>query len=107
MQEWADSDDEILANLVRLRTGIKSTIMESRLQRFLDMEERGPSPAGMRCLNTVTGRLNADGGIHKLQKHNIPKRANARNALRVSMGAGPGKQWYAADSGQIDRERQR
>ena len=102
MQEWADSDDEILANLVRLRTGIKSTIMESRLQRFLDMEERGPSPAGMRCLNTVTGRLNADGGIHKLQKHNIPKRANARNALRVSMGAGPGKQWYAADSGQIE-----
>lgn len=102
MQEWAGSEDELLANVVRLRTGIKSTIMESRLKRFLGIEERGLLPAALRWQGTVTGRANADGGIHKGQLHNTPKRAlGARNALRLSMESDLGW-WYAADSSQIE-----
>lgn len=102
MQEWAESEDELLANLVRLRVGIKSTIMESRLKGYLAMADRGPAPAALRWQGTVTGRANADGGIHKLQFHNTPKRAlGARNPLRLSMGSTAGW-WYAADSSQIE-----
>ena len=101
MQEWADSEDELLANVVRLRTGIKSTIMEARMERYIAMSKRGAAPAALRWQGTVTGRANADGGIHKLQFHNTPKRANARNPLRLSIESTKGW-WYAADSGQIE-----
>lgn len=102
MQEMSESDDELLANVVRLRTGLKSTIMESRLERFIEIGERGAMPAALRVVGAHTGRGAADGGVHKGQTHNIPKRANARNALRVAMGAGTNRWWYAADSSQIE-----
>ena len=60
-----------------------------------------PLAAALRWQGTVTGRANADGGIHKHQFHNTPKRANARNSLRLTMESVPGW-WYAADSGQIE-----
>ncbi len=102
MQEFLESDDELLAEVTALRVGLRSTIMESRLERFLDVASRGTLPAAMRIHGAHTGRAAADGGIHKCQLHNVPKRANARNALRVGMQAGPGQRWYAADSSQVE-----
>lgn len=102
MQEAVESDDELLADVVRLRTGIKSTIMESRIERFLDVHSRGAMPSAIRWQGAHTGRGAADGGVHKCQLQNLPARAAGKqNPLRRSMKARDGY-WYAADSSQVE-----
>lgn len=104
MQEWVESDDELLADVVGLRLGLKSTQMETRLEHFVAIGSRGPMPAAMRYSGAATGRAAADGGIHKGQLHNLPSRGKEgkQNALRQSLRAPKGMKLYGADSGQIE-----
>lgn len=102
MQEAVESQDELLADVVRLRTGMKSTIMESRIETFLDVASRGAMPTAIRWQGAHTGRGAADGGVHKGQLQNLPARAAGKqNPLRRSMKARDGY-WYAADSSQVE-----
>lgn len=104
MQEWVESDDELLADVVGLRLGLKSTQMETRLEHFAAIGSRGRMPAAMRYGGAATGRAAADGGIHKGQLHNLPSRGKEgkQNALRQSLRAPKGMKLYGADSGQIE-----
>ena len=104
MQELAESDDELVADMVNLRTGVKSTQMESKLQHFINVGLRGPMPGGLRYGGALTGRASADGGVHKCQLHNLPSRGKEgkRNALRLSLTAPEGMVFAGADSSQIE-----
>lgn len=70
MQDLAEDDtDEDLNALVHARLGSKSTIAESRLERFIGIASRGPLPVPMVYGKTVTHRL-AGGG--KINLQNVP-----------------------------------
>lgn len=104
MLEMLESDDTLLADVVGLRTGVKSTQMETRLQHFIAVGEGGPMPAGYRYGGAHTGRAAAEGSIHKCQLHNLPSRGKEgkRNALRMSLTAPEGMVMCGADSSQIE-----
>ena len=104
MLEMLESDDPLLADVVGLRTGVKSTQMETRLQHFIAVGEGGPMPAGYRYGGAHTGRAAAEGSIHKCQLHNLPSRGKEgkRNALRMSLTAPKGMVMCGADSSQIE-----
>lgn len=104
MMELADCDDELVADIVRMRVGIKTTILETRLEHFINVGNSGPMPAGLRYGGAHTGRVSAEGGIHKCQLQNLPSRGKEgkRNALRMSLRAPPGHVLCGADSSQIE-----
>lgn len=113
MQEWLEGEGlaaeiPVLSDIMRVRQGIKSTQAETRLVTFLDVSSRGALPVPMRYNGAHTGRLTADGSIHKGQLHNTPSRPSKsnplgkRNPIRMCMTAGEGKTFYAADSSQIE-----
>lgn len=104
MLEMLESSDTLLADVVGLRTGVKSTQMETRLQHFIDVGSGGPMPAGYRYGGAHTGRAAAEGSIHKCQLHNLPSRGKEgkRNALRMSLTAPEGMVMCGADSSQIE-----
>lgn len=104
MQELMEHEDEDVADLARLRMGIKSTIVATRLQSFIDIGLSGAMPAGLRYGGAHTGRCSADGGIHKCQLQNLPSRGKEgkRNALRLSLRAPDGYIMVGADSSQIE-----
>ena len=104
IMELLESDDEVVADVVGLRVGVKSTQMETRLQRFIDVGSTGPIPGGLRYSGAHTGRCSADGGIHKCQLQNLPSRGKEgkRNALRMSLTAPQGHVLCGADSSQIE-----
>jgi len=104
MLELADSDDELVADIVRMRVGINTTILETRLEHFIAVGNSGPMPAAMRYGGAHTGRASADGGVHKCQLHNLPSRGKEgkRNALRMSLRAPEGYSLCGADSSQIE-----
>lgn len=90
--------------LVAARIGIKSTIEETRTQRFLAISqlqwgdgEVGLMPMPLRYSGAHTHRLSGD---WKLNVQNLPARGN--NKLRSAIVAPPGHKALAVDSSQIE-----
>lgn len=81
--------------VVEARLGTKSTIEETRTQRFLDISERGRLPIMLKYYGAHTGRLS---GADKVNLQNLPR----GGALRKAMVAPEGKLVVACDSSQIE-----
>ena len=64
--------------LVAARLGVKSTLEETRTQRFLDISERGLMPVPLRYYAAHTGRW---GGADKVNLHNLPRKSPLKNAI--------------------------
>jgi len=81
--------------IVEARLGTKSTIEETRTQRFLGVAERGRIPIMLNYYGAHTGRFS---GGDKLNLQNLPR----GGALRRALAAPAGKCVVACDSSQIE-----
>ena len=85
--------------LVAARLGTKSTLEETRTQRFIDIAKRGTLPVPVRYYAAHTGRW---GGDDKINLQNLPSRGVNGKKLKRSIIAPPGYTLIDADSAQIE-----
>ena len=95
----AEYDDARVQTLVAARLGNKSTLEETRTQRFIDISKRGKLPVPIRYYAAHTGRF---GGDDKINMQNLPSRGNNANKLKKSIIAPEGYTIIDADSAQIE-----
>ena len=69
--------------LVAARLGAKSTIEQTRTERFIQISSRGPMPVPLRYYAAHTGRW---GGDDKLNLQNIPRESPLRKAIVAPAG---------------------
>jgi DNA polymerase I-like protein with 3'-5' exonuclease and polymerase domains len=81
--------------IVEARLGTKSTIEETRTNRFLEIAERGPLPIMLNYYGAHTGRFS---GGDKVNLQNLPR----GGALRKALTAPDGHVVVACDSSQIE-----
>ena len=95
----SEHPDERVQALVAARLGTKSTLEETRTQRFIDIAKRGKMPVPLRYYAAHTGRW---GGDDKVNLQNLPSRGKDKNTLKRAMCAPPGYVIVDADSSQIE-----
>jgi len=95
----AEHDDEQVQALVTARLGTKSTLEETRTQRFIDISKRGLLPVPVRYYAAHTGRW---GGDDKINLQNLPNRGADGKKLKNSILAPAGHTLIDADSAQIE-----
>ena len=91
-------DDKVQA-LVSARLGLKSTLEETRTQRFIDIAGRGLLPVPVRYYAAHTGRW---GGDDKINLQNLPSRGPNGKKLKSSIVAPEGHSLIDCDSSQIE-----
>ena len=85
--------------LVAARLGNKSTLEETRTQRFIDIAKRGNLPIPIRYYAAHTGRW---GGSDKINLQNLPSRGVNGKKLKNSIIAPAGYKLIDCDSSQIE-----
>jgi DNA polymerase I-like protein with 3'-5' exonuclease and polymerase domains len=95
----AEDEDVRVQALVAARLGNKSTLEETRTQRFIDISKRGLLPVPIRYYAAHTGRW---GGDDKINLQNLPSRGPNAKALKRSIIAPEGHMIVEADSAQIE-----
>lgn len=95
----AEHPDERVQALVAARLGTKSTLEETRTQRFIDIAKRGKLPVPLRYYAAHTGRW---GGDDKLNLQNLPSRGKDKNTLKRAICPPSGYVLVDADSAQIE-----
>ena len=78
-----EHEDVRVQVLVATRLGVKSTLEESRTERFLGIAERGPLPVPLRYYAAHTGRW---GGDDKLNLQNLPRTSPLKKAIIAPNG---------------------
>ena len=91
----AEHWDERVQALVAARLGTKSTLEETRTQRFISIAKRGTLPVPLRYYAAHTGRW---GGDDKLNLQNIPRKSPLKSSIVVP----DGYVLIDADSSQIE-----
>lgn len=94
-----EHDDDRVQALVEARLGNKSTLEETRTERFIAIAERGNLPVPIRYYAAHTGRW---GGADKINLQNLPSRGPNAKALKKSIVAPAGYMVVEADSSQIE-----
>ena len=97
-QALAEHDDLRVQAVVAARLGVKTTIEESRTERFIGIGKRGLLPVPLKYYAAHTGRW---GGSDKLNMQNLPSRGTA-SALKKSLRAPEGHVIISCDSSQIE-----
>ena len=87
--------DEAVQILATARLGVKSTIEETRTERFIEIAQRGLFPIPLRYYAAHTGRW---GGDDKVNLQNLPRGSVLKNAIM----APPGHVVVDSDSSQIE-----
>ena len=95
----ADHEDARVQAVVAARLGNKSTLEETRTQRFIDIGKRGMLPVPVRYYAAHTGRW---GGDDKINMQNLPSRGPNGKKLKRSILAPEGYSLIDADSAQIE-----
>ena len=95
----ADYPDERVQALVSARLGNKSTLEETRTQRFIEISKRGALPIPLSYYAAHTGRW---GGADKINLQNLPSRGDNANKLKKAIRAPEGYMMIDADSSQIE-----
>jgi DNA polymerase len=85
--------------LVSARLGVKTTLEETRTQRFIDIALRGKLPVPIRYYAAHTGRW---GGDDKINLQNLPSRGSNAGRLKSSITAPEGHVIIDSDSSQIE-----
>ena len=94
-----DHEDERVRALVSARLGTKSTLEETRTNRFIGISKRGLLPVPVRYYAAHTGRW---GGDDKINLQNLPSRGTHGKKLKRSIIAPPEHSLVEADSSQIE-----
>lgn len=95
----AEHPNPVVQALVAARLGNKSTLEETRTQRFIEIASRGKLPVPIRYYAAHTGRW---GGDDKVNLQNLPSRGANANKLKKAIVAPPGHVIIDADSAQIE-----
>jgi DNA polymerase I-like protein with 3'-5' exonuclease and polymerase domains len=98
-KELASHPDARVQALVAARLGTKTTLEETRTQRFIDIAKRGKLPVPIKYYAAHTGRW---GGDDKINLQNLPSRGLNANKLKLSITAPKGYVVIDADSSQIE-----
>jgi DNA polymerase I-like protein with 3'-5' exonuclease and polymerase domains len=85
--------------VVAARLGLKSTLEETRTQRFINIAKRGLLPVPVRYYAAHTGRW---GGDDKINLQNLPSRGPNGKKLKRSLIAPDGYMLIDCDSSQIE-----
>jgi len=93
-----DSPEESVQNLVAARLGVKTTLEETRTQRFIDIGKRGTLPVPLKYYAAHTGRW---GGADKVNLQNLPAR-DGKSKIKSAIMAPPGYTLIDSDSSQIE-----
>lgn len=106
---FAKSDEEFLKllehpdwrvqGLVAARLGVKSTLEETRTERFIGISERGALPVPIKYYAAHTGRF---GGSESVNLQNLPSRGVNGGKLKKAIKAPEGYSIIDADSAQIE-----
>jgi DNA polymerase len=96
-----EHDDPVIQQLCAVRLGTKSTIEESRIERFISIgsRNRGRLPIPLKYYGAHTGRW---AGMDSVNLQNLPSRDKKKKALKNSVGAPPGYTVINSDSSQIE-----
>lgn len=90
-----EHENVLVQAIVAARLGVKSTIEETRTQRFIEIASRGTMPVPLRYYAAHTGRW---GGDDKVNLQNLPRSSKIKNAI-----CAPDGYWMIdADSSQIE-----
>lgn len=73
-----EHENVIVQAIVAARLGVKSTIEETRTERFIGIAKRGPMPVPLRYYAAHTGRW---GGDDKLNLQNLPRSSPLKYAI--------------------------
>jgi DNA polymerase len=90
-----EHDSPIVQAIVAARLGVKSTLEETRTERFIKIAERGTLPVPLRYYAAHTGRW---GGDDKVNLQNLPR----KSSLKKAMLAPEGYTFIDCDSSQIE-----
>ena len=90
-----EHDNIIVQAIIAARLGVKSTLEETRTERFIGISERGLLPVPLRYYAAHTGRF---GGGDKVNLQNLPRKSPLKKALK----APPGYVIIDCDSSQIE-----
>lgn len=85
--------------LVAARLGNKTTLEETRTQRFIDIAKRGKLPVPIKYYAAHTGRW---GGDDKINLQNLPSRGQNAGKLKAAIKPPAGYVLIDADSAQIE-----
>ena len=98
-----EHENPVIQELCAVRLGTKSTIEESRIERFLDVGKRnkGRLPIPLKYYGAHTGRW---AGSDKVNFQNLPSRDKKKKALKNAVVAPDGHYVINCDSSQIDRK---
>lgn len=88
-------DDVLIQSIVAARLGVKSTLEETRTQRFIEIAARGTMPVPLRYYAAHTGRW---GGDDKVNMQNLPRKSPIKSAIVAPVGC----YMIDADSSQIE-----
>jgi DNA polymerase I-like protein with 3'-5' exonuclease and polymerase domains len=91
--------DERVQALVAARLGNKSTLEETRTDRFISISKRGPMPVPLQYYAAHTGRW---GGSDKINLQNLPSRGANGGKLKKAICAPKGYVIIDSDSAQIE-----
>ncbi len=98
-KQLLEHEDDRVQSLVAARLGSKSTLEETRTQRFIDISDRGLLPVPVRYYAAHTGRW---GGDDKINLQNLPSRGPNGKKLKQSLIAPEGHSLIDCDSSQIE-----
>jgi DNA polymerase len=100
MKALLEHPDDRVQAVVAARMGVKSTLEETRTQRFINMAQRNPLfPVPLRYSAARTHRL---GGTDGINLQNLPARGAQANKLKKCIEAPPGHVIIDCDSSNIE-----
>jgi DNA polymerase I-like protein with 3'-5' exonuclease and polymerase domains len=82
-KELLEHENPQVQAIVAARLGVKSTLEETRTERFLQIAERGTLPVPLRYYAAHTGRW---GGDDKINMQNLPRKSPLKKAMRAPDG---------------------
>jgi DNA polymerase I-like protein with 3'-5' exonuclease and polymerase domains len=99
--ELTEHEDTFIQHLCAVRLGTKSTIEESRIQRFIEIGRRNKSrlPIPLKYYGAHTGRW---AGSDKVNFQNLPSRDKKKKTLKNAVIAPEGYMVINCDSSQIE-----
>jgi len=99
--DLCEHEDPFIQELCRVRLGTKSTIEESRIERFIGIGSRnkGKLPIPLKYYGAHTGRW---AGSDKVNFQNLPARDKKKKALKNAIIAPEGHRVINCDSSQIE-----
>ena len=95
----AEHPDVRVQVLVAARLGNKSTLEETRTERFIEIAKRGDMPVPLQYYAAHTGRW---GGTDKINLQNLPSRGANAGKLKTAITAPKGYVLIDSDSSQIE-----